>query len=70
MREVDYCSECGETRDFDYVDGPHFERCYCRKCGKETNVKTRYIASPYEMARARVYATGNKWAIENFNATH
>lgn len=27
-------------------------------------------ASPYERTRAMVYATGNKWAIENFNATH
>ncbi len=26
--------------------------------------------SPYERTRARVYATGNKWAIENFEATH
>ena len=27
-------------------------------------------ASPYERTRAAVYATGNKWAIENFEATH
>ena len=26
--------------------------------------------SPYERTRAGVYATGNRWAIENFNATH
>lgn len=26
--------------------------------------------SAYERARAAVYATGNKWAIENFHATH
>lgn len=26
--------------------------------------------SPYERTRAQVMATGNKWAIENFNATH
>ena len=26
--------------------------------------------TPYEKTRAAVYATGNKWAIENFNATH
>ena len=30
----------------------------------------RMIQSPYERTRATVYATGNKWAIENFNATH
>ncbi len=26
--------------------------------------------SPYERTRAAVYATGNKWQIENFEATH
>lgn len=26
--------------------------------------------SPYERTKAQVYATGNKWAIENWNATH
>ena len=26
--------------------------------------------SPYERTRAQIYATGNKWAIENFEATH
>lgn len=26
--------------------------------------------SPQEKTRAAVYATGNKWAIENYNATH
>ena len=31
---------------------------------------TRRGLSPYERTRAMVYATGNKWAIENFNATH
>ena len=28
------------------------------------------VGSPYERAKAAVYATGNKWAIENFHATH
>lgn len=26
--------------------------------------------SPYERTRNTVYATGNKWARENFEATH
>lgn len=33
----------------------------------------RYSAprmSSYERTKAAVYATGNKWAIENFHATH
>ena len=25
---------------------------------------------PYQKTKAAVYATGNKWAIENFEATH
>ena len=29
-----------------------------------------YTQSPQERTRSYVYATGNKWAIENFNATH
>ena len=33
--------------------------------------ETRYIRmSAYERTKAQVYATGNKWAIENFHATH
>ena len=30
----------------------------------------RTRSTPYERTRAAVHATGNKWAIENFNATH
>lgn len=29
-----------------------------------------FVESPYERTRRAVYSTGNKWAIENFNATH
>ena len=36
---------------------------------KRKPVQKTYL-SPYERTRAMVYATGNKWAIENFNATH
>ncbi len=32
--------------------------------------KTKYVMSPFERQEAAVYATGNKWAIENWNATH
>lgn len=32
--------------------------------------KRETILTPYERARSAVYATGNRWAIENFNATH
>ena len=40
-----------------------------RALKKQTKV-TRTVGSAYERTRAAVYATGNKWAIENFHATH
>lgn len=30
----------------------------------------RQHETPYERTKRAVYATGNKWAIENFHATH
>lgn len=30
----------------------------------------QYRETPYERTKRQVYATGNKWAIENFHATH
>ena len=40
-------------------------------CGKiYTNTDDRPRTSMYERTKAQVYATGNKWAIENFHATH
>lgn len=45
-----------------------------RQKGFITAVGERRISSktpgPYERTRARVRATGNKWAMENFYATH
>lgn len=52
---------------------------FCKVTGKlECLLNDRYTrigythprASVYERTRAMVYATGNKWAIENFEATH
>ena len=42
--------------EYDVV--PERKETYCRPM------------SPYERNRAAVYATGNKWAIENWEATH
>jgi len=40
----------------------------------ENNHNAREVGRPpmsaYERTKAQVYATGNKWAIENFHATH
>lgn len=38
--------------------------------GKVKMTAIDYSGSPYERTKAQVYATGNKWAIENFHATH
>ena len=32
--------------------------------------REKFVDTPYERTRAMVYATNNRWAIENFNATH
>jgi hypothetical protein len=46
----------------------------CECCGNTMNEynwdKPARRPTPYERTRAAVYATGNKWAIENFHATH
>lgn len=45
-------------------------RC-CDECNSSLVIPARIEQmSPYEKTKARVYATGNKWAIENFEATH
>lgn len=38
-------------------------------CGKIYSNNTPR-ESAYERTKRQVYATGNKWAIENFHATH
>ena len=37
--------------------------------GKKKRGRPRRL-SPYERTKAQVHATGNRWAIENFEATH
>ncbi len=66
MRMTTVCGKCGSS-DIDYLGN---DRCYCKDCKKEQDSKDIIIQSPYERTRAAVYATGNRWAIENFNATH
>lgn len=53
---------------------------YYAQCGDDTRTQpcvgwrrttnTTRRQSSYERTKAQVYATGNKWAIENFHATH
>ena len=66
MREITVCSKCG-SKDIEYLGQ---DRCYCNECKSEQNSRDKIIESPYERTRSLVYATGNRWAIENFNETH
>lgn len=41
-----------------------------QRFGDLRNERRTTIGTPYERTRAAVYARGNKWQIENFEATH
>lgn len=66
MRVKTVCGKC-RSSDIDYLGK---DRCFCNKCQSEQDCKDIVIESPQERTRRAVYATGNRWAIENFNATH
>jgi len=66
MREITICAVCN-SKNIDYLGKG---KCFCHDCNQEQDSKDVYVESPYERTRTAVYATGNKWAIENFNATH
>ena len=60
------CNVC-RSGDIKYLGN---DKCFCNVCNKEQPTRDIMIESPYEKTRRAVYATGNRWAIENFNATH
>lgn len=66
MRIITICGKCG-SGNIKYIGN---DRCYCNECKREAETRDKYIESPFERNERRVYATGNKWAIENWNATH
>ena len=66
MRMKTVCAVCRGS-DIEYLG---HDKCYCNKCGKEQECRDTVLESPYERTKRAVYATGNRWAIENFNATH
>ena len=66
MREITICAKCG-SKDIEYLGGG---KCYCNDCKSMQRTIDKFVSSPYERNRASVYERGNKWAIENFNATH
>lgn len=62
------CDECGIKEALDSVgltEGSSIREAIIQN--KRTNSQT---SSAYERTKAQVYATGNRWAIENFHATH
>lgn len=67
------CPKCGKQFDrllaLSRVDN---ETMICDECGTMEALDSlpKGVLSPQERTRAAVMATGNKWAIENFNATH
>lgn len=57
MAKFVQCPVCGANLD-------PGERCDCKK------KKASSAMTPYERTYKKVMATGNKWAMENFKATH
>lgn len=66
MRCITVCGNCG-SKDIEYLGN---DKCHCNECKCETTTRDKYIESPYERNKRKVYATGNRWAIENWHATH
>jgi len=56
---------CQDCVNFRWCDDEDKGVSVCEAFEKKVRRQT-----PYERTKAQVYATGNKWAIENFHATH
>lgn len=72
-KQARICPRCGRT----YTEPPALSRVdnetdICPECGMMEALAAipRRREGPAERTRRAVYATGNKWAIENFEATH
>ena len=79
MKSITICEKCKSTNIKITYDLLMNDKCYCYECKCETPTIDKYIddprernyrESPFERNERRVYATGNKWAIENWKATH
>ncbi|MDO4301803.1 MAG: hypothetical protein Q4D26_10480 [Clostridia bacterium] len=67
------CPTCGRI----YNDAPAISRKdnkteICPDCGTREAISSipHKKMTPADRTKAKVYSTGNKWAIENFNKTH
>ena len=63
------CCICGKYFE-GYGNNPWPVKEKGRCCDDCDMIVIRRRITLYEKTRAQVYATGNKWAIENFHATH
>ena len=66
MKQQTVCAVCGSNE----VEYQGREEVYCMICGKIQDAKTIFIESIHERHQRAVYTTGNRWAIENWKATH
>lgn len=67
------CPRCG--REFERLlalSRTDNKTMICDECGTMEALEDlqKSMLSPQERTKAKVLATGNKWAIENFNAIH
>ena len=70
---MEKCPKCGmEVDRLLALSREDNKTMICDMCGiKEAmNDFVKRKPTPYERTRERVRATGNKWAMENFEATH
>ena len=66
------CPKCGKMVDrLLALSRDDNQTSICDMCGiEEAMVAFARSRTPQERLKAKAYATGNKWAIENFEATH
>ncbi len=70
---MEVCPKCGkETNRLLALLRVDNKTMICDECGTMEALDSlpRGVLSPQERTRIAVAATGNKWAMENFNATH
>lgn len=72
------CPRCGKESEYLLaLSRKDNKTMICDNCGAEEALLDYFTAQSrrrkptnFERTKAQVYATGNRWAIENFNATH
>lgn len=67
MREITICGRC-KSKNVQYRG---HGVVFCFECNCLCVAEDKFVENDHrERLRRQVYATGNRWAIENFNATH